>query len=543
MWRVSLRFAVVGDYRPDSETHLATTAAVAHAGADLGVVTEVSWVGTSDAEALGGLGDFDGIWIAPGGPYASLEGALGAITFARTNDIPLLGTCAGFQHLVVEYARNVVGDTGAHHGEYDPLAASLFVTPLSCSLAGRTFEVTVTEGTRARAAYGRATVVERYYCRFGMNPQKEAALVAAGLRVSGRDETGEARIVELAGHRLFVGTLFVPQVASSRGHPHPLVRAFVRSAVTGTGAGRRLLRPSSSSSGGAAPYIPLPDGLSDPRRTAGSVFDGIAELYDRVRPAYPAEAVEDLVRSCKLTGSSRIVEVGCGTGQLTRALADTGATIIAAEPGEALAALARVHLAGHPAVEVRTTRFEDLDAPAGAFDLVVAATSFHWVDPAIGYPKAAELLRPGGSLALLTNAHAAGGNHTDPAFADAVHQIHQSLAPTIGEWTFPTADEIAERAAAGGGLAALWARIDRNLAEAPDVSGWFDTPTVRTFPCMATYDRDAYLGMLASQSSYALMEPDQQARLLDGIGSLIDTLLGGRVTKQYVTVVATAQTR
>lgn len=298
-----------------------------------------------------------------------------------------------------------------------------------------------------------------------------------------------------------------------------------------------------SPSFGGAPFIPLPEGLPDPRRSAGGVFDRIADLYDRARPPYPGSAVEDLVRSCELTDSSRIVEVGCGTGQLTMALAGTGAMILAVEPGPALAALARDNLAGRPAVEVRTTSFEDIDARPGSFDLVVAATSFHWVDPAIGYPKAAELLRPDGSLALLTNAHAAGGNHTHPPFADAVRQLHQHLAPAIGDWTFPTAEEIAARAAGGRDMACLWARIDRNTAEPPDVSGWFEAPAVRCYPWMATYDRESYVEMLASQSSYALMEPDQRAALLEGIGSLVDDLLGGWVTKQYVTVLAIAQAR
>lgn len=314
----------------------------------------------------------------------------------------------------------------------------------------------------------------------------------------------------------------------------------IQLAARGVGAASAAsLVPSS----GGAPFIPLPDGLPDPRRTAGGVFDRIADLYHRARPGYPAAAVEDLVSSCELTDSSRIVEVGCGTGQLTVALADTGASVLAAEPGPALAARARDNLAGQPAVDVRTTRFEDLDAAPGTFDLVVAATSFHWVDPALGYRKSAELLGPGGSLALLTNAHVAGGNHTHPPFAEAVLQLHHRLAPTIGDWTFPTADVVAARAAGGGDMASLWARIDRNTAEPPDVSGWFEAPTVRCYPWMATYDREAYLHMLASQSSYALMEPDQRAILLEGIGSLVDDLLGGWVTKQYLTVLATARAR
>lgn len=232
MWSVPVRVAVIGDYQPDHETHPATTAAVRHAAYQLDIVTEVSWIGTDDTDSLDALGDFDGVWIAPGSPYKSLDGALAAISTARQNDISLLGTCAGFQHIVIEFARNVVGDARAHHAEYDPLAASLFVTALSCSLAGRTFEVTLDPGSLAHAAYGTASVSERYYCNFGLNPEKERALVAAGLEITGRDQTGEARIIELAEHPFFVGTLFVPQVASSPATPHPLITAFLQSAST-----------------------------------------------------------------------------------------------------------------------------------------------------------------------------------------------------------------------------------------------------------------------------------------------------------------------
>ena len=113
-----VRVAVVGDYQPDHETHPQTTVAVERAGAALGVAPAVSWIGTSDAEGLAGLEEFDGVWIAPRRPYRSLDGALAAITFARTSGVPLLGTCAGFQHIVLEFTRSVVGDAAAQHAEY-----------------------------------------------------------------------------------------------------------------------------------------------------------------------------------------------------------------------------------------------------------------------------------------------------------------------------------------------------------------------------------------------------------------------------------------
>ncbi len=299
----------------------------------------------------------------------------------------------------------------------------------------------------------------------------------------------------------------------------------------------KILRQSVATS----PHIPLPDGLSDPRATAAAVFDRIADLYDRARPGYPARAVADLVRRCAITSSSRVLEIGCGTGQLTGDIARSGAHIVALEPGASLAALARTNLADHPNVEVVVTRFEELEEPTGSFDAVVAATSFHWIHPDLAYTKAASLLTNEGFLALMTHVQAAGGTHTADTFAAEVRQLHRRLAPQVGDRLFPPAEQIVQHATVGGDIAAVWARPDRKLAEQPDVSGLFAAPEVRTYPWLATYDRDGYLAWLASQSSYALLEPARRSELMEGIGRLVDDLLGGEVTKQYVTVLAIAE--
>jgi SAM-dependent methyltransferase len=192
---------------------------------------------------------------------------------------------------------------------------------------------------------------------------------------------------------------------------------------------------------------------------------------------------------------------------------------------------------------VITARFEDFDAPPGTFDVPVSASAFHWIDLTVSFAKAAGLLQTGGHLALLTNTHAAGGTHTDPAITERVRALHRRLAPEVGDWTFPTAEEIAARANDGGDIAAVWARVERKLSEPPGVGHLFDPPAVHTYPWLATYDTDGYLAMLASQSSYALMEPSRREKLLDAIGDLIDNQLGGTVTKEYVTVLAVAGRR
>jgi CTP synthase (UTP-ammonia lyase) len=229
----TIGIGVVGDYQHHNETHRAIGAAADHAARVRGWRAEVTWITTPRVEGAAEqtLAGFDALWIAPGSPYQSMRGALEAIAYARTREVPLLGTCAGFQHVVLEFARNVAGIPDAEHAEYDPGASRLLVNALACSLAGQVMDVTVLEGSLARRAYGAGSAIERYYCNFGLNPEYTDVLTSNGLLVSGVDQDGEVRIVELPSHRFFVATLFVPQTSSAPGAPHPLVTALLAAAA------------------------------------------------------------------------------------------------------------------------------------------------------------------------------------------------------------------------------------------------------------------------------------------------------------------------
>jgi SAM-dependent methyltransferase len=291
------------------------------------------------------------------------------------------------------------------------------------------------------------------------------------------------------------------------------------------------------------PYVPLPRDLIDPREEARAVFDRIAVLYDAARPGYPPEVLAELQACCNLGPASQVLEIGCGSGQATRLLTASGAAIQGLEPGPALADLVRENLAGSPNVRIVTTTFEAADEEPGAYDLIVSATAFHWTDPDVSFAKAARLLRPGGSLALVTNAHGSTGTHTDERIAQPIRDLHRRFALEVGSWTFPTYEDVRARAEAGGDIAAVWSRVERKLAEPPSVSDLFEPPLVSTYPWMASYDRPGYLAMLASQSSYALMNPTRRERLLEAVGRVINERLGGTVTKEYITVLAIARRR
>src|ERR1039458_5587913 len=143
--------------------------------------------------------------------------------------------------------------------------------------------------------------------------------------------------------------------------------------------------------------------MTEPDRSGlGRVFNEVPELYDRVRPAYPDELFADLAAITGMNRRSPVLEVGCGTGQATRSLAALGYPVTAIEPGAGMAALARQRLAAFRNAEVGTSAFEEWNDDGRRFDVLVAASAWHWVDPSAGWRRAPDVLQP------------FGGNRTQP---------------------------------------------------------------------------------------------------------------------------------
>jgi CTP synthase (UTP-ammonia lyase) len=228
------RIALLGEFSPTFKPHIATNEAIEHSRAALGLSITGEWISTQDIEVTL-FERYAAIWVAPGSPYENLDRTLWAIRYAREHRIPCFGTCGGFQHMVLEYARNVLAFKDAQHAEYDPYASDLFVTQLECSLAGREMPLTLVRGSQVAAAYGTLAVIEEYYCNFGVNPSRVSLLRNGGLHITGSDPEGEIRVIELPDHPFFLGTLFVPQTRSKKDFPHPLVNRFLTVAA-GTAA-------------------------------------------------------------------------------------------------------------------------------------------------------------------------------------------------------------------------------------------------------------------------------------------------------------------
>ncbi len=230
-----LRVGLIGDYDPQVKAHTVTLKALALAAVDLGCEVELRWLQTpslveEDAEQR--LAGCQVLWAVPNTPYKSMEGAINGIRFAREHGIPLLGTCGGFQHMLIEYARAVLGLVDADHAESNPTAATLAVTLLACSVNDLSETFYLTPGSQVAAIYGKNETVEQYgICNYGLNSAFREEFEQHGLHASGVDGNGEVRIVELEGHPFFIGTLFQPQRAAYKDIVHPLIRAWLQMAL------------------------------------------------------------------------------------------------------------------------------------------------------------------------------------------------------------------------------------------------------------------------------------------------------------------------
>lgn len=219
--------AIVGDRSPHEPAHARIEAIAPHLDVD------TVWMTSGEAGRDGALDGVGGIWVVPGSPYASRDGVMSAIRLARERHTPYLGTCGGFQHAIIEYARNVLGIPDADDAQYDPSAPRAVIVPLACSLIGEQATLHVQPGTRLAAALGTSgEAAVTYHCSYGVNPDFTAALAGSSLTVSGWDDMKAPRAIEIADHPFFVGTLFEPELSSQPGSVHPLITAFTTAVRT-----------------------------------------------------------------------------------------------------------------------------------------------------------------------------------------------------------------------------------------------------------------------------------------------------------------------
>lgn len=250
-----------------------------------------------------------------------------------------------------------------------------------------------------------------------------------------------------------------------------------------------------------------------------ATFDTVAALYDEVRPGYPSAVVEAIVERSGLPAAGRMLEIGCGTGQITRPFAERGYAILALELGPALAALAAKNLMPYPQVRVLNVAFDDWPVEPAAFDMVLSAQAFHWIEPASGLPKAAAVLNAQGAIALVW--HLDRSEHTD--FYQATRPIYARFLPSDAQRNH--ADPLEQRA--------------MRYHDALDQSPLFTNLTTVRHSWQRQYTGSQFLKLLQTFSNHqAIPEPDKtqffqaMARVLARFGNV--------VTRHYETLLLVA---
>ena len=244
----------------------------------------------------------------------------------------------------------------------------------------------------------------------------------------------------------------------------------------------------------------------------GLIFDEDPERYDRARPGYPVDLLQDLASLGGIGRGTRILEIGPGTGQATEALVSAGAQVVGVEPGAGLGRLLARKF--DTAVEVVTSRFEAWPLPEQPFDLVTAFTSWHWLDQSVRGPKAAAALRPGGLLATITTFHILGG--TAGFFADAQACYEKWDPATEPGIQLEPADAIPV------GMDEI------------DTSELFQPAIRRRYQQEITYSTAEYLDVLNTYSGHRALSAERREGLLGCLADLADHKYGGTIRKRYL---------
>ena len=265
-------------------------------------------------------------------------------------------------------------------------------------------------------------------------------------------------------------------------------------------------------------------GTSGPSLLPRATFDEVAQLYDAMRPSYPEAVFEDVAALVDGKDDARLLEIGCGTGHATRALAGRGFRIHCVELGEKLAAVARRNLAGFERVTLEVANFDDWTTE-DRFDLVYSASAFHWLNRETREQRIAALLGRGGALAVWRNHHVRNGSCE--AFIEAARSVYEREAPALVKKRIglPRAGELGV------------------TAEEKLTSTLFEAPEVRVYFWRKSYTAAAYVRMMSTHSDHRLLPEAQRLRLLGAIEELIEKSFGGTVTSDYATLLEIARKR
>ena len=269
--------------------------------------------------------------------------------------------------------------------------------------------------------------------------------------------------------------------------------------------------------------------MNDIKQQRRDSFNTVAQLYDQARPSYPAELIDAIIAFADMPEDGRILEIGSGTGKATTLFAERGYRMFCVELGAHMVEVSRANLSDYPQVEIEVGNFDALEVPADAFDLVISAQAFHWLDADVALPKIAAALHRGGAVALFWNILVAMEGETADGPADfiaASHEIYERHAPLLAAGYAKKSYDIDLREISGAQIA--------QHAE-------FGPLTVAQFPWQAEYSAGAYIELLGTYSDHLTLAADAREALLRDLADLINTHFGGQITRKLVAVAYMAQ--
>ena len=277
-------------------------------------------------------------------------------------------------------------------------------------------------------------------------------------------------------------------------------------------------------------------------RRYGKVFDEIAAEYDRRRPAYPGELIDQACLVAGIGSGDHVLEVGCGSGQLTRGLLARGLHVTALEPGKNLIALARQNLEA-PEVEFVNAQFEDALLPCERFRAVFSASAFHWIDPEVSWRKTAEVLVPGGTLALVSyfGLDEPGSKPDQEAVLAAMRKVAPDVAANWPAYRDLDAT-LAGMEQRRGNVSQVWAWLG-SYEIARDYAGrLFSDVQVAVMPRLTEHTPDELTALVRTMSYYARLSPGQRLALEREYESIYEGL-GRPIRAGTVAALVTARRR
>lgn len=227
------RIAILGDFNPVHTTHHALNDSIRQSRNYFDQELQFDWISTDIFNfKTAFMQQYCGLWIAPGSPYKDMKNVLDTISYVRVNNIPTFGNCGGFQHMIIEFARNVCGIINADHEETNPGSTEILISKLSCSLVEQQELLTITDKDSILfKIVQKETLTGKYFCNYGLNNQYLEVLKSNGFKATTVSTDGQIRAFEINNHPFFLGTLFQPALTSSNTEPNPLIIEFVRQSI------------------------------------------------------------------------------------------------------------------------------------------------------------------------------------------------------------------------------------------------------------------------------------------------------------------------